>query len=159
MSIILIENRGSNLGYVNKVLTSLGIEETKQDNNQNAAVIIDKDSEKVLGIIGFNSDSGCDHYNDNVVVHHEILYLEDFTRLSSNKNYRAKIQELVSDWILNYLIRQAVSASEPLGMPNKNQHFQIGINRLADKDTILERAYEQKKHALSGILLPLGFNP
>lgn len=159
MSIILIENRGSNLNYVNKVLGSLGIKETKQDNNENAAVIIDKSSEKVLGVIGFNSDSGCDRYDGNLVVHHEILYLENYTKVTKNPAYTCKIQELVSDWILNYLTRQAVSASEPLGTPDTNNTFQVGINRLADKDMLLEHAYELKKDTLNAMLKPFGFNP
>lgn len=157
MSITLIENRGENLNYVNQVLALKGIPATKENNNENVAILKETDTGKVIGIVGFNSDSGRDYHEGNIIVNHEILYLADYTKVTTNSVFTEAIKKLVSEWVLNYLIRRAVCSSKPLGTPNVKLSFDVGINRLADKNNLLEDCFNLIEQSLDSILEPLGY--
>ncbi|MFQ3190910.1 MAG: hypothetical protein ACI936_002046 [Paraglaciecola sp.] len=71
-----------------------------------------------------------------------ILYMEEFTTVSTNEKYNDEIKRLTSLWLLNYLTRSAVSYSSPLGTSKTTSIFQVGINvqhHFVYKDYLLTR--------------------
>jgi hypothetical protein len=157
MNILLIENRGKHLAFVNEVLSTMGVPPTKEGNNENVAVIKDMDEDKVIAVIGFNSDAGT-NYEIGVTQNHEILYMEDYSTVTSKDKYSEEIKRHISLWLLNYLTRSAVGDSSPLGPQEGTYYFDIGINAERDKDNLLADSYDLIKDTLNTVKESLGFS-
>jgi hypothetical protein len=157
MRIVLIENRGKHLAFVNEVLSTMGVAATKEDNNENVAVIKDMDEDKVIAVIGFNSDAGTNYHTD-MREEHEILYMEPYSKVTSNDKYTDEIKKHTSLWLLNYLTRSVVASSSPLGFTDRVDVFQVGINVAEDKENILTESYSLVRNTFEQVARSLGFS-
>jgi len=157
MNILLTENRGKHLAFVNEVLSTMGVPPTKEGNNENVAVIKDMDEDKVIAVIGFNSDAGTNHYT-GIREEHEILYMEPYSKVTSNDKYTDEIKRLTSLWLLNYLTRSVVASSSPLGFTDGINVFQVGINVVKDKENIITESYELVRDTFETVVRSLGFS-
>jgi hypothetical protein len=157
MNLVLTENRGKHLVFVNQILASMSLPATTENANENVSVILDMDSNKIVAVVGFNSDAGTNYY-DGMTENHEILYMEDYSKISGNEKYTGEIKRLISLWLLNYLTRSAVSSSSFLGVDTEAKVFQVGINVLRDKNGLLRESYDLVSQTFNQVTKSLGFH-
>lgn len=134
----IIEVNAENKERIQKIAEQKGF--TIQDSNQFLCLIQTVGDSELVGVLGFNSDSGTNYHEisgDHYTEDHEIIYTFDESYISV-----AVTDELLTQiccWLYKYLLQSALLSAPVIG--NKSKLFGYGVNNTGSV-TYLSDAFE-----------------
>lgn len=121
----IIEVNAENKERIQKVAELKGF--TIQDRNQFLCLIQTIGDSELVGVLGFNSDSGTNYHEiggDNYSEEHEIIYTFDESYISVPVTDELRTQ--IWSWLYRYLLKSALLSAPMIG--DKSKLFNYGVN-------------------------------
>ena len=159
-NLILVEGTGPLAEEVKRIARNHGFDISEE--NQEICVIKHTGIDKIIAVIGFNSDAGTDYFDhkgQHISLEHERLYIEPQSFIDKDAQNRLdELPSMIANWVHRYLLKSAISSINHQGFQDKNtsQCFEFRIN--SDVDDIMQWALKKFNHDnLTSTLEILGY--
>lgn len=157
-NLVLIEGTGNNTKNVKAIAREHGFE--IREENLELCVIKHNLNDRIVAVLGFNSDAGTDYHEKdglNFSLEHELLYMEPQSFVSKDDStILDELADITADWIYRYLLKSAIASIAPCG---SNYGSQVFVHRVkGDVDNIMLWSMRKFKYDLfAGNLDVLGY--